>query len=59
MTELTQKELIELAITGARQLSTQFYELWQKTEDSFYLDYFNKYADITNELTQERFKDVK
>jgi len=57
MTELTQKELIELAITGARQLSIQFYELWEKTEDSFFLERFNKYVDITDDLTKERFKD--
>jgi len=59
MTELTQKELIELAITGARQLSIQFYELWEKTEDSFFLERFNKYVDITDDLTKERFKDIK
>lgn len=54
MKELTQQELMELATLGARQLSIQFYELWQKTSDEYFREQFHKYVDIADDLTQQQ-----
>lgn len=53
MTELTQKELMELAIIGASQQANDFFHMYQESNNKLDFELYCKYRDISNELLEK------